>query len=204
MANTMLYLASRSPRRQELLQQIGVNFKQVDVSVDESLQAAEPALDYAARVARLKAVAGWQYCRSANLACGAVLGADTCVVLEDQILGKPSSAEHGRQMLRQLSGRSHKVISAVALKTPDQVLQAVATTEVCFRELSDQEIADYWYTGEPQDKAGGYGIQGLAAVFVANLTGNYSTVVGLPLFETSLLLKQAQIPVWQAVESFNE
>ena len=192
----MLYLASRSPRRAELLTQIGVHYTQIDVTVDESSHPAEAAADYVARVALLKAHAGWALDPEPT-SDRVVLGADTAVVVDTDILGKPESESHGLAMLRCLSGRTHQVMSAIAVVSAHQQAVKLATTEVSFRTLSEPEIQAYWHTGEPRDKAGGYGIQGFGAVFVEHIQGNYSTVVGLPLFELMQLLTELDIPCWQ-------
>jgi septum formation protein len=191
-----LYLASASPRRGELLAQIGVRFQVLRASVDESRLPDEAPAAYVARVARLKADAGWKLRPAA--ATAPVLAADTAVVLEGTTLGKPLDSHDGERMLRQLSGRTHEVLTAVAVTTTRGLLARVSRSEVTFRSISPAEARDYWATGEPRDKAGGYAIQGRAAVFVADLKGSYSGVMGLPLFETAELLGLAGVPCWRA------
>lgn len=179
-------LASASPRRRELLQQLGVNFELVTPDIDESILPDEAATSYVSRLALSKAKTGLQLIANRL----PVLGADTSVVIDDTILGKPTSQADFLQMMQRLSGRCHQVMTAIALVTPDQHWQRLVITDVCFRALSPTEIADYWQSGEPADKAGGYGIQGIAGKFVERINGSYSAVVGLPLCETDLLLKQ--------------
>jgi len=181
-----LVLASASPRRSELLAQIGVRFRRQVVNIDETPRARESAEDYVRRVALEKA-------RAARRELGddeaLVLGADTAVVIDGRPLGKPADLAHARDMLRRLSGRTHRVLSAVALVGEREALR-VSESRVWFRPLNDAEIEAYWGTGEPHDKAGGYAIQGLGAVFVERLEGSYSGVMGLPLYETAQLLKE--------------
>ncbi|HEN8799669.1 TPA: septum formation inhibitor Maf [Pseudomonas putida] len=188
-----LYLASGSPRRRELLTQIGVPFSVVSAPIDETPLADESAPAYVERLARAKAAAG--------LACvtgpAVVLGADTAVVLDGRILGKPENREHALAMLADLSGREHQVLTAVALSDGQRVGSLCVTSTVCFRPICDAEAQRYWASGEPVDKAGGYAIQGLGAVFVTGLAGSYSAVVGLPLGETAELLGQFGIACWQ-------
>ena len=183
-----IHLASQSPRRRELLSQIGVAHEVLRVDVDEQRRHAEPALDYVQRLARDKAAAGWAQVLAAGLAPLPVLGADTIVVVDDCILGKPVDAADARAMLQRLSGRAHEVLTAVALCGAHGMQATLSRTSVRFRQLDDDDIARYWASGEPADKAGAYGIQGLAAVFVERIEGSYSGVVGLPLFETAQLL----------------
>ena len=189
MSQTRVILASSSPRRAELLDQIGVSYRVHAVDVDETRGDAESPADYVRRVALDKARAGWQ---RANQNEGyVVLAADTAVVLDDKVLGKPVDRSDARRMLGMLSGRRHQVISAVALVWAAGEDSLVNLSEVTFRDLLDQEIDAYWETGEPRDKAGGYAIQGQAAVFVEYLQGSYSAVMGLPIFETAQLLRKA-------------
>ena len=188
-----LYLASGSPRRRELLTQIGVPFTTVSAPIDETPLAEENAEVYVERLARAKAAAGLAHITGA----GVVLGADTAVVLDGRILGKPESREHGLAMLAELAGREHQVLTAVALDDGQQVRSLCVVSTVRFRSISSDEARRYWASGEPLDKAGGYAIQGLAAIFVTALSGSYSAVVGLPLSETADLLGQFGIPCWQ-------
>jgi len=189
----VLYLASASPRRRELLEQIGVPVRVVACAVDEQVLAGETALDYVQRVTRDKVMAGVRQAPEGAV----VLAADTAVVLAERILGKPAGREQGLAMLRALSGREHSVITAVAVARGNEVRLQAVTTQVRFRPLGEAEMIAYWGTGEPVDKAGGYGIQGLGAVFVAHIAGSYSAVVGLPLMETAGLLAEFAIPCWQ-------
>jgi septum formation protein len=180
-------LASSSPRRRELLQQIGIRFRQLPVAVDETPRPDEDAGVYTMRMAVDKAAAGR---RQAGFSRDIpVLAADTAVVLDREILGKPRDRDHGLSMLRALSGRTHSVMSAVALDIDGRQQSRLQHSRVRFRALEQHEIDDYWRTGEPVDKAGGYGIQGRAAVFVEHLEGSYSGVMGLPLYETWDLLR---------------
>lgn len=193
-----LYLASQSPRRRELLRQIGVRHAVISASISEQPAAGETALDYVQRLAREKAATGYAQLLQHNLPIAPVLGADTLGLLDGEILEKPCDQTHARRMLRQLSGRTHQVITAVALYSPARQALRVSTTDVTFRELSDAEITTYWETGEPQDKAGSYAIQGLGAVFVREIRGSYSCVVGLPIEATCELLQEFGVPWWTA------
>jgi septum formation protein len=195
-----LYLASQSPRRRELLEQIGVRHAVIPVAVAEVLLADELPGEYVKRLACAKAAAGFAELQRLGHPSRPVLGADTIVVCDQHILEKPVDAASGAAMLRLLSGRSHEVLTAVALCDGDRVEKAIAITEVRFRWLDDAEIATYWQTGEPQDKAGGYAIQGLGAAFVAAISGSYSNVVGLPLELTVQLLREFNVPWWQTHE----
>ena len=196
----VLYLASQSPRRRELLGQIGVPHQVISASVTEVPRHKETPRDYVQRLACEKAQAGLQTIINLALSPRPVLGADTIVVSNGEILEKPRDATHAAAMLRQLAGTTHQVMTAVALATDLQVEVEVSVTEVDFRPLSDQEIADYWRTGEPQDKAGGYAIQGLGAVFVQQIRGSYSGVVGLPIEQTLVLLHKFALPWWQPMK----
>ena len=190
-----LYLASGSPRRRELLAQIGVPFTPRIVPVDECVLPGESAEAYVERLAREKALAALA---TLELAADAVvLGADTAVVLDGRILGKPADLNDSRAMLQALSGRSHQVLTAVSLVGGGREAARVVSSDVSFRPISEAEIEAYWASGEPCDKAGSYGIQGLAAVFVSQLRGSYSAVVGLPLCETAELLGEFGIACWQ-------
>jgi septum formation protein len=188
MSNIAIYLASNSPRRKELLQQIGVSFTHVQATIEEKVQVGENAEHYVKRLALAKAYAGFANSDQSK----PVLGADTIVVSGQQILEKPLNQEHAKQMLRLLSGRAHQVLTAIALVDGKASQSSLVKTTVSFKILTDQEIDDYWLSGEPQDKAAGYGIQGVAGKFVTNISGSYSAVVGLPLYETAELIKQFQ------------
>jgi septum formation protein len=190
-----VYLASASPRRRQLLSQIGVRFQVLSVDVDESIAAGEGAERYVVRLARAKAAAG--LARRIAPRHAAVLGADTAVVAGGAILGKPVDCKDAERMLGLLSARTHEVLTAVALATDDGVLSHVSRSEVAFREITAEEARDYWNTGESRDKAGAYAIQGYGAVFVSRLRGSYSGVMGLPLFETAQLLRAAGVPCWK-------
>lgn len=194
----MLYLASTSPRRRELLTQIGVPFDVLRVAVNEDPRPGEAALDYVQRLAADKAVAGLQLLRQRGLD-GAVLGADTTGLLAGRILVKPADRNDAIRMLLEMSGRTHEVLTGVALASGDSLQVACSRTAVTFRSIDAAEAGAYWDTGEPADKAGAYGIQGYGAVFVEAIAGSYTGVVGLPLFETAQLLRQAGIPVWQTI-----
>jgi septum formation protein len=190
-----LHLASGSPRRRELLAQIGVPFVTLIASIDENALPGEPAERYVERLAREKALAGLAALADPRQAV--VLGADTAVVLDGQILGKPADCAEALATLAALSGREHQVLTAVALASATRVESRVVASRVRFRPLRAGEAEAYWASGEPRDKAGSYGIQGLAAVFVSQLEGSYSAVVGLPLCETAQLLEEFGIPCWQ-------
>lgn len=192
-----LILASTSPRRKELLQQIGVEFTQLKIDINEDVLEAELPQQYVSRLAKEKAAAGFQQLSLQQQKSAVVLAADTTVVCDGDILAKPESLAHSKAILKQLSAREHRVMTAIAVQSAAKSEQQVVTTQVSFRPLSEEEIEAYWLTGEPQDKAGSYGIQGLAAIFVSSIHGSYSNVVGLPLCETAELLKQFEIPLWQ-------
>ncbi|NAW35199.1 Maf family protein [Halomonas alimentaria] len=186
----LLCLASASPRRRELLASIGVPLTSCPVDIDETPLPGESAEAYVTRLAREKALAG------ARLSSLPTLGSDTAVVLDGAILGKPEGPAHAAAMLRSLAGREHRVLTAVAVTGPAGLLDACVATTVAMREISDDEIAAYWASGEPADKAGGYAIQGRAAVFVEHIAGSHSAVVGLPLFETAALLRRQGVALW--------
>ena len=190
-----LYLASGSPRRRELLAQIGVPFTLVSAAIDETPLNNEPAVAYVERLARGKATAGFVALGHTSNTC--VLGADTAVIVDGRIRGKPVDQADALAMLMALSGREHEVLTAIALTDGQQCETRCVSSRVRFREVSVQEATTYWHSGEPQDKAGGYAIQGLGSVFVAGLNGSYSAVVGLPVCETAQLLAQFGIPCWQ-------
>jgi septum formation protein len=192
-----VYLASGSPRRRALLQQIGVPFQVLGVAVDEAPRPDEAALAYVTRLAQAKAAAGWRQSLTKAPGNSPVLAADTAVVLDGRILGKPTHRRDALDMLRQLSGRSHEVLTGIAVITQRGVESRVSRSEVTFRAITELEAQAYWDTGEPCDKAGAYAIQGRAAIFVANLSGSFSAVMGLPLYETADLLAQAGVPCWR-------
>jgi len=181
-------LASASPRRRELLTQLGVNFQLISADIDETPLPNEDPAVYVQRLALAKAQAGLAR-QSVALP---TLGADTIVVAQQHILGKPRDLADFQRMMQLLSGRSHQVMTAVALVSEQRSLTQLVCTEVHFRHLTADEILTYWHSGEPQDKAGGYGIQGLAARFIERINGSYTAVVGLPLCETDQLLQRWQ------------
>ncbi|MCQ4250211.1 Maf-like protein [Pseudomonas stutzeri] len=188
-----LFLASASPRRRELLTQIGVPFSLLSVSIDETPGTAEAPDAYVQRLARGKALAGLAQVDQ-DSAC--VLGADTTVVLDQQILGKPADKADALAMLQALSGREHQVMTAIALANGAGCEVRLVCSRVRFRAIGVDEAERYWASGEPQDKAGGYAIQGWGAVFVSSLEGSYSAVVGLPLCETAQLLEAYGLRYW--------
>ena len=188
----MLYLASQSPRRRELLAQLGLDYSVLDVDIIEQRQPGEPAADYVSRVAREKAGAGLLSVMA--LPDALVLGADTEVVLGDTVYGKPSNAADAARMLAELSGRTHQVITAVWLMSAGREEHANCTSSVRLAHLSNQDIERYVATGEYVGKAGGYAIQGRAAAFIEHLSGSYSSVMGLPLHQVSLLLQKFSSP----------
>jgi septum formation protein len=194
MAADFVYLASGSPRRRELLAQIGVSYRVLEVCVDESPRTLEPPHDYVERLALAKAEAGWQKRPAVD---APVLAADTSVIIDGVILGKPKNRDEGAAMLVRLSGREHEVLTAVSLRSASGVDSRLSRSTVRFRPLTSAEISTYWDTGEPCDKAGGYAVQGLAAVFIAALNGSFSGVMGLPLFEAAELLQRAGVPQWR-------
>ena len=194
-AESLIYLASGSPRRQELLRQIGVSYRVVGADLDETALQGERPVAYVSRLAQAKAAAGWE--RSRDSGAAPVLAADTAVVLGGRILGKPDGLDDAVAMLLELSGRAHEVLTAVALRTTAGVELKVSRSTVTFRPIDADEARAYWETGEPSDKAGAYAIQGYAAIFIRDLQGSYSGVMGLPLFETAALLKAAGVACWQ-------
>lgn len=198
-----IYLASASPRRYELLEQIGIEPRRIVIDCPEVVGQDESAQAFVSRLAISKAELGIAALGSSP---HLVLGADTVVVVDGEILGKPRDREHAREMLVALSGREHQVLSAVALALPGQkTLCSLSCSTVSFRVISSLEIDAYWMTGEPVDKAGGYAIQGLGALFVTQLEGSYSGVMGLPLYETAELLGSVGLnPLLRPTRSTNE
>jgi septum formation protein len=192
MKKDFVYLASASPRRSELLRQIGVRFAVREAAIEERQLPRETAEAYVVRLAAAKAETVWVAVADAH----AVLGADTAVVLDGDVLGKPADADEAAAMLERLSGRTHRVLTAVALRHAGGLDTRLSVSEVRFRATTAAERLAYCRTGEPFDKAGGYGIQGHAAVFVEKLEGSYSGVVGLPLFETAALLTRCGVEFW--------
>ncbi|HEY6986633.1 MAG TPA: Maf family protein [Rhodanobacteraceae bacterium] len=188
----MIYLASQSPRRRELLRQLGVDFSILDVDVAEQILPGEPAEDYVSRVAREKAGAGLMQVVAVPGAI--VLGADTEVVLDGEVFGKPSDGEDAARMLRRLSGRTHRALSAVWCVSASREEHAISESFVEFTPLDETVIAAYVASGEPFGKAGAYAIQGRAAGFVRHLAGSHSGVMGLPLHETTQLLRRFGVP----------
>ncbi len=193
----VIYLASMSPRRAEILTQIGVRFSVVNIQVEEKNKTAEDVDDYVKRLALNKARVGWQKIEDKGKPLWPVLAADTVGFFANKILEKPTDETEFSLTMRMLSGKTHKVSTAVAMKFKDREVVRSVITEVSFKEISDAEISQYWETGEPQDKACGYGIQGLGAVFVNAISGSYSGVVGLPIDATIELLELFHIPWWQ-------
>lgn len=191
MSCSSLILASSSPRRRELLTALGVPFDVRAVDVDEQRHADESAADMVLRLARAKAEA------RPGADGEIVIGADTAVVLDDEIFGKPRDETDALWMLARLSGTTHRVLTGVAVCAAGRVTTALSTTEVRFRDLDADEAHRYWQTGEPRDKAGAYAIQGRGGVFVEAIIGSYSGVVGLPVFETAVLLKEAGLDLLQ-------
>jgi septum formation protein len=194
--NKRIYLASRSPRRAELLQQLGITFEILPSDIDESVVEGESPANYVTRLAREKAEAcliSLQSNKATTLA--PILAADTTVSIDGVILGKPESDEDAYAMLARMSGRRHEVHTGIAVATESGIEVALSTTYVQMGNLSDADIRAYIATGEPHDKAGAYGIQGLAGTFIRHIEGSYSGVMGLPIYETSLLLKNAGVQI---------
>lgn len=187
----MIYLASKSPRRAELLRQIGIDFRVLSINIDEFNIATESAEQYVCRMAKTKAMLGKKMVSAGAL----ILAADTIITIDGNIVGKPVDRSHCRSMLKQLSGRRHQVLSAVAMNYQGETKLRVSKNWVSFRQMEAGEIEAYCASDEPLDKAGAYAIQGKAAVFIEHLEGSYSSVMGLPLFETAELLKQTNIAV---------
>jgi septum formation protein len=186
----VLILASQSPRRKELLSQLGYQFQTIAADIDESIRDNESPNDYVLRLAieKAKVVAENQKANSI------VLGSDTSVIFDQHILGKPETIDDCCKQLLMLSNNTHQVLTAIAAIKNNKIYSAIISTEVTFKVLSIEEIQRYWHTGEPQDKAGSYGIQGIGGQFVTQINGSYSAVVGLPLYETAKLLAELDLP----------
>lgn len=198
----MIYLASQSPRRRELLAQIGVDFSTVSVDVDETPRLDETPDALVQRLALAKAQAGLDALSHQTHADSlhspyVVLGSDTIVVHQGDVLGKPNNVDEGLAMLKQLSGNAHQVMTAVALVSQKRSRCVINTSTVRFSNMTDAQMAAYWQLGESHDKAGAYGIQGAAAAMIECIDGSYSGVMGLPLYETAQLLAEFQEPIWQ-------
>ena len=198
----IIYLASKSPRRRELLKQIGVHYELLmmreqlpRVDVDEVPLRDESAHAYVQRIVMLKAAVAAQVMRERRLPLRPILTADTTVTMDGDVLGKPVDRDDAVRMLKRLAGESHQVLTAVAVVANGEVKHVLSTSFVAFAPLSDEEIKRYVDSGEPMDKAGGYAVQGLAAKFIAKLSGSYSGVMGLPLYETATLLRQCGIHI---------
>ena len=191
MINTSLHLhlASSSPRRRQILEALGLEFTAAGADVDETPVAGEPAEVMVLRLAEAKARAG------GGDAATVVIGADTAVVLDGAVFGKPRNRADALAMLAALSGHRHRVLTGVAVKSPEGITSVLSTSEVEFREIDPDEARAYWQSGEPADKAGAYAVQGLGGAFVSSIAGSYSGIVGLPVFETTALLKRAGIDV---------
>jgi len=202
-ADHKIYLASKSPRRRELLRQIGVDFELLLLrdsaprgpEVSEEVRPGEAPMDYVTRVTKEKGEFASRVMMMRRLPIRPVLSADTTVVIDDRILGKPADRDDAMDMLRAMSGRTHQVLTSVALHHDDRHWQVTQVSEVRLARLSDDRIRAYCATTEPYDKAGAYGIQGLASVFIEHISGSYTGIMGLPLHETAELLNQAGIPV---------
>jgi len=198
-----IYLASKSPRRRELLRQVGIEFELLMLrndtvrgpDVTELVHAAESPAVYVARVAHEKATFAWNMVQNRRLKLRPVLAADTTVTLDGEILGKPADRKEATEMLERLSGRTHQVLTCVAVHFTGMTEHITQISEVRFATLSAASIKAYCATPEPYDKAGGYGIQGMAALFVEHIEGSHSGIMGLPLFETAKLLRQAGLPL---------
>lgn len=188
-----LVLASQSPRRKELLATLGVQFEVASADIDESVIASESAANYVQRLAKEKAQVIYDRLAQPNTA---VLGSDTSVIYEGRILGKPENELDFSSMMRLLSGQTHQVMTSVAVISANKISCEVITSDVVFKPLTESMIEKYWLTGEPKDKAGGYGIQGFGSLFVDKIHGSYSAVVGLPLAETASMLLAHNISLW--------
>ncbi|WP_455220449.1 Maf family protein [Kaarinaea lacus] len=203
MIGLQIYLASQSPRRRALIEQLGIHYQTLDVDVDESPQPGEIPADFVTRLALEKARAGWQLVAKQSVP---VVGADTCILLDQHIVGKPENREEGIQLLKRYSGRAHQVVTGIAIVGPKlgqqgtDIVQHVRinTSTVTFRVVTNEECEQYWETGEPIGKAGGYAIQGKAAIFIEKLEGSYTGVMGLPLCEFAELISLFGIKILDA------
>lgn len=219
MDNPQIYLASRSPRRSTLIEQLGIRYKILDVAVDEQPREGEKPADYVKRLAVEKALCGWGKLSDGKIP---VLGADTCIVINDKIIGKVDSREQSTSLMKQMSGSSHEVLTGIALvgsegvgrervgqeiegnKSPVRQEVRINASKITFRSLSEEECEHYWDTGEPEGKAGGYAIQGLAAAFIKKIEGSYSGVMGLPLCELTELMSEFGIQWYDKDNSLKE
>jgi len=195
LADKKIYLASKSPRRRELLRQIGIEFELLlsDKEVDEQVLSNEKPAEYVARVTRDKLLSARQIMLQRQLPARPLLAADTTVVVDDLILGKPTDFKQAVEMITLLSGRTHQVLTSIAVAWQEQMWQITQYSDVAFDDLTDEAIRGYCATQEPYDKAGGYGIQGLASIFIKDIAGSHSGIMGLPLFETAQLLQKAGV-----------
>lgn len=197
---TTLYLASGSPRRQALLKQIGLDFSVITPEIDETPLPHEQPDYYTKRLSMSKAKAGFASLTTTQQLTSCILAADTTVSLNNKIIGKPIDQQHAIAMLMELSNQTHTVFTAVTIYYQNRIITDIISADVTMRAISEQEAIAYWATGEPKDKAGGYAIQGLAAIFIEKIQGDYYTIVGLPLFTTAKLLKQMGIFTLQPME----
>jgi septum formation protein len=197
LADKKIYLASKSPRRRELLRQIGIDFELLlnDKEVDEQVLPNEKPADYVARVTRDKLLSARQTMLYRQLPARPILAADTTVVIDDLILGKPVDFKEAIDMITRLSGRTHQVLTSIAVAWREQMWQLTQYSDVAFDTLSNEAIRSYCATQEPYDKAGAYGIQGLASIFIKDIAGSHSGIMGLPLFETTQLLQKAGVSI---------
>ncbi|MFQ1047789.1 Maf family protein [Avibacterium paragallinarum] len=198
MSNPQLYLASQSPRRLQLLQQLGLYVATFNADIDETPKIDELPADYVARMACEKNYAARQALQNQPnfLPHLPILSADTIVVCDQQILGKPQTTLHAQQMLEQLSARTHQVLTAVCVsREEERQVVMVQSSDVTFKPLTLQEIQAYIATGEPMDKAGAYGIQGLGGIFISHIEGSFTGIMGLPIFETATLLRQMGVTI---------
>jgi septum formation protein len=195
-----IYLASRSPQRRQLLKQIGVNFEMRPVSIDETMEKGETPADYVCRMARAKAELGWMRLIQRGLPLRPLLAAATVVVFRGKIIGKPDNLVHGRNILSALSGHTHKVLTAVTVIAKNKIQESLSATTIRFRDISQSEITNYLSGTESHDRAGSYAIQGRAAVFIIKISGSYSGILGLPIFETAQLLEKFNIKILHQVD----